>query len=245
MEYSSTKKIRLPGISTFIDDNSSSSLDDDDESSHEYREEVTPSRYYGYDGFQRFGAAVMTTDAAANTGGDSSAHHAANPSNSSSSGMDENTHHLNHNLKYRVISRSGGDNHHHRTPQKQPAPTSAKKQPPKSSTKSKTSRSRRSTSTTFSPTSSALNSVLHATAEAIVADSTSRRSMGERIVDRLDDFAEFVMGPTAVTVPRFQQKKEEEVGVKNEKVERKERERDLESCGLSAVEVVGECLYCL
>lgn len=206
MEYSSTKKIRLPGISTLIDDSFSS-----DESSHEYREEVTPSRY-GYDGFQRFGLAAEPATTTADR------------SNI------ENTH---SNLKDRFVPR---EHHHDATPLKPKSTT----KPPKSSTKSKASRR-----STFSPTSSALNSVLHATAEAIVADSTSRRSMGERIVDRLDDFAEFVMGSVPsqeeICVGQdggLEREIDTEVETKNE------RETDLESCDLSAVEVVGELFYC-
>ena len=78
-----------------------------------------------------------------------------------------------------------------------------------------------------------------------MADSTSRRSMGERIVDRLDDFAEFVMGSVPsqeeICVGQdggLEREIDTEVETKNE------RETDLESCDLSAVEVVGELFYC-
>jgi hypothetical protein len=148
MEYSSTKKIRLPGISTLLDDMSNS--DEASCDSHEYREDATPAKY---DGFQRRYGDYTEGYAPA-----------ARQTNNNNAGK-----------VYETPSNP---------------PLSAKKSAIKSAKstgrKSIGNRSRRST---FSPTSANLNSVLHATAEAIVAN-TQPESLGERIVERLDDFAE-------------------------------------------------------
>lgn len=144
-------KIRLPGISTLLDDMSSS--DETSYDSHEYREEVTPAKY---DGFQRrFGYTESYAPEARQTN--------------------------NHADK------------EYETPSKPPLSAkkskgSAMKSGKSTGRKSAGNRSRRST---FSPTSANLNNVLHATAEAIVANSQPE-SLGERIVERLDDFAEGV-----------------------------------------------------
>lgn len=134
MEYSSSKKVRLPGISTLLED-SDSSLD-----SREYREDYV-STPVGYN--------------------------------------NENVVNVNNG------SNNNFNNNSYQTPSKPPTPL--RKSGRKSTEAGRPSiNSRR---TTFSPTSTQLNAVLHQTAESLVAD-TEPTTIGERIVEKLDDYVE-------------------------------------------------------
>ena len=133
MEYSSSKKVRLPGISTLLED-SDSSLD-----SREYREDYV-STPVGYN--------------------------------------NENVVNVNNGS-------NNFNNNSYQTPSKPPTPL--RKSGRKSTEAGRPSiNSRR---TTFSPTSTQLNAVLHQTAESLVAD-TEPTTIRERIVEKLDDYVE-------------------------------------------------------
>ena len=134
MEYSSTKKVRLPGISTLLEDSDSS----------------TDSRDYDEDNNH-----VSTPVAGYN------------------------------NENVVNIMGSSNNNNPYQTPSK--PPTSSRKSVKKSTTAGRASiNSRR---TTFSPTSTQLNAVLHQTAESLVAN-TEPKTFSERIVEKMDDCVE-------------------------------------------------------
>eukprot|EP00956_Cyclotella_meneghiniana_P031619 scaffold83493_cov36-Cyclotella_meneghiniana.AAC.1 len=137
MEYSSTKKVRLPGISTLLEDSDSStdSRDYDEDNNH------VSSPVAGYN--------------------------------------NENV------VNIMGSSNNNNNNNPYQTPSKPPTPL--RKSVKKSTTAGRASiNSRR---TTFSPTSTQLNAVLHQTAESLVAN-TEPTTFSERIVEKLDDCVE-------------------------------------------------------
>jgi len=138
MEYSSTKKVRLPGISTLLEDSDSStdSRDYDEDNNH------VSSPVAGYN-----------NENVVNIMGSS--------------------------------NNNNNNNNPYQTPSKPPTPL--RKSVKKSTTVGRASiNSRR---TTFSPTSTQLNAVLHQTAESLVAN-TEPKTFSERIVEKLDDCVE-------------------------------------------------------